>query len=117
MGHKENVHGGQTFLPGVNFTNVLRAAFTRTDPKSAIKLLNLTVFHVLLGSARVKAACRMMVKLTPAALKRHRKYHSFHQQCWLILAGGPSRGGHGGHKITETYHKKPPFKLCGVLSG
>ena len=30
--------------PGVDFTNVLQAAFTRTDPKSAIKLLNLTVF-------------------------------------------------------------------------
>ena len=29
------------------------------------KLLNLTVFLVLLGSARIKAACRMLVKLTP----------------------------------------------------
>ena len=50
---------------GVNFTNILRAAFTGADPKSAIKLLNLTVFFALLGSARVKAACRTLVKLTP----------------------------------------------------
>jgi len=50
---------------GVNFTHVLRAAFTRADPKSAIKLLNLTVFFALLGSARVKAARRTLVKLTP----------------------------------------------------
>ena len=49
---------------GVNFTNVLRAAFTSADPKSAIKLLNLTVFFALLGSARVKAARRTLVKLT-----------------------------------------------------
>ena len=51
--------------PRVNFTNILQAAITRTDPKSAIKLLNLTVFFALLGSAGVKAACRMLVKLTP----------------------------------------------------
>ena len=35
------------------------------DPKSAKKLLNLTVFIALLGSARIKAACRTLVKLTP----------------------------------------------------
>ena len=51
--------------PRVNFTNILRAAFTRVDPKSAKKMLNLTVFFALLGSVRVKAACRMLVKLTP----------------------------------------------------
>ena len=48
-----------------NFTNILPAAFVRADPKSAIKLLNLTVFFALLGSVRVKAARRMLVKLTP----------------------------------------------------
>jgi len=30
--------------PGVNFTNVLRAAFMRSDPKSAKKTDNWTVF-------------------------------------------------------------------------
>ena len=43
-------------IQGVNFTNVLRTAFMRADPKSAMKLLNLTVFFALLGSAHIKAA-------------------------------------------------------------
>ena len=51
--------------PGFNFTNVLRAAFTLADPKSAKKLLNLTVFFALLGSMSAKAARRTLVKLTP----------------------------------------------------
>ena len=51
--------------PGVNFTNILQAAFMHADPKSAIKLLNLTVFFALLGSARIKAAHRTLVKMTP----------------------------------------------------
>ena len=55
--------------PGVNFTNVLPAAFTPADPKSAIKLLKLTVFFALLGSAFVKAAHRMLVKLTPGEVE------------------------------------------------
>jgi len=38
---------------GVNFINVLWAAFTWADPKSAKKTDSLTVFFVLLGSARV----------------------------------------------------------------
>ena len=50
---------------GVNFTNILRAGFMCADPKSAIKLLNLTVFFALLGSSCVKSARRMLVKLTP----------------------------------------------------
>ena len=41
---------------GVNFTDVLQAAFTCADPKSTTKLLNLTVFFGRLGSAGVKAA-------------------------------------------------------------
>ena len=43
---------------------LLRAAFTSADPKSSNKLLNLTGFFVLLGSVRVKVACRTLVKLT-----------------------------------------------------
>ena len=50
---------------GVNFTNVLPAALTRADPKSAKKTVKLSSFIALLGSARVKAACRTLVKLTP----------------------------------------------------
>jgi hypothetical protein len=49
---------------GVNFTNVQQAAVTRTDPKSTIKLINLTVFFALFGFAHVKAVRRMLVKLS-----------------------------------------------------
>jgi len=49
----------------VNFINILQAAFTRTDPNSAKKTDNLTAFFVHLGSARVKAAHRTLMKLTP----------------------------------------------------
>ncbi len=35
---------------GVNFTNVLSAAFTLVDPKSVKMIDNLTVFFTLLGS-------------------------------------------------------------------
>ena len=51
--------------PGVNFINVLRAAFTLADPESTKKTVKLCSFFPLLGSAGVKAACRTLVKLTP----------------------------------------------------
>jgi len=50
---------------GVNFINVLLGAFTRADPKSTKKTDDLTVFFALSGSACAKAACRMLMKLTP----------------------------------------------------
>jgi len=50
--------------PGVNFTNILRAAFTLIDPKRVKKIDNLTVFFTLLRSARVKAVCRTLMKLS-----------------------------------------------------
>jgi hypothetical protein len=46
----------------VSFINVLQAAFTLEDPKSAKKTDNLAVFFALLGSARKKAARKMLVK-------------------------------------------------------
>ena len=54
---------------GVNFTNILRAAFTLADPKSVKKLLDLTVFFALLVSASVQAARRMLMKLTPGQIQ------------------------------------------------
>ncbi len=50
--------------PSVNLTIILWAAFTRADPESAKKTLKLWVFFALSGSARVKAACRTLMKLT-----------------------------------------------------
>ncbi len=51
--------------PGVNFSNILHAAFTHADPKSASNTFKPSVFFALLGSGRVKAARKMLVKLTP----------------------------------------------------
>jgi len=51
--------------PGVNFINILRKALACKDPKSAKKTDGLTVFFALLGSAHIKAFCKMLMKLTP----------------------------------------------------
>jgi len=51
--------------PGLNFIKVPQAAFMSTDPKSTKKTIKLLVFFALLGSARAKAACIMLMKLTP----------------------------------------------------
>ena len=54
----------ESFLHPVNFTNILQSAFTHADPKKCKKTVRLSSFFALLGSACVKAACRMLVKLT-----------------------------------------------------
>jgi len=41
---------------GVNFTNILCAAFTLKDPQSAYKYIQTVSLFVLLGSAHVKAS-------------------------------------------------------------
>jgi len=53
---------GNGFQPGVNFINILLEAFTLIGLKS---ILDLTVFFALLGSVRVKATCKTLMKLTP----------------------------------------------------
>jgi len=50
--------------PGLNVINILGAVFVHADPKSAKKTVKLSFFFVLLGSACVKAAHRMLMKLT-----------------------------------------------------
>jgi len=50
--------------PGVNFFNILRAAFVRADPESVKKTVKLSVLFTLSGYACAKAACRMLKKLT-----------------------------------------------------
>ncbi len=52
-------------IPGVNFINVLWAAFTHKDPQSAKKTVKLSVFFVLWGSSHTKAARKTLMKLTP----------------------------------------------------
>jgi len=51
--------------PGVNFINILRAAFTEVGPKNAKRHWRLTVFIANLGSSRVKAARKTLMKLSP----------------------------------------------------
>jgi len=51
---------------GVDFINILQAAFTCKDPGSAKKYSQVdSLFFALLGSARAKAARKTLVKLTP----------------------------------------------------
>jgi len=50
--------------PGVNFTNVLEPAFTRTDLKSTKRRPSDQCLFELLGSA---SARKMLMKLTPVA--------------------------------------------------
>ena len=56
------------YVPGANFINVSTCSFYVHSSQRRKKLLNLTVFFALLGSARVKAARKMLVKLTPRFL-------------------------------------------------
>ncbi len=74
---------------GVNFTNIPRAAFSHT------KTDNFTVFIALLGSPHVKAAHRILVKLTPVHRKTllrwwcnskrlHKSGHGLRFQNWSL---------------------------------
>ena len=49
--------------PGVNFTNILWAAFMRADPKSAKKTVK--QLFALLGSVHLKAACENIDEIDP----------------------------------------------------
>jgi len=67
---------------GVNFTNVLRAAFTLIDPESVKKIDNLTEFFTLLGYACVKAVCRTLMKLSLGVNFINMLMWSFHSRKW-----------------------------------
>jgi len=51
--------------PGVDFINVLQAAFMGTDIESAKKDNQVVSLFALLRSARVKAARRTLMRLSP----------------------------------------------------
>ncbi len=59
---------------GVNFTNILGAAFTLVDPKSVkkIKLSHQCLFK-LLGSTGIKAVRRTLMKLSPDEKESQRR--------------------------------------------
>jgi len=70
--------------PGGNFTNILYAAITRTDPKRIKKTYSLTVFFALFGSEGVKASQKMLVKSAPGTQSmikswRAESWGQFHQ--------------------------------------
>ena len=50
---------------GVNFINILRAAFVRADPKSAKKTVQSISFFVILLSAHVKAVHKNIGEINP----------------------------------------------------
>jgi len=54
--------------PGVNFANVLQAAFTSKNPKSTKSQLNHQFLFALLGSEDIKAVCKILVKSTPVSI-------------------------------------------------
>jgi len=55
----------ETESPGVNFTNILRAAFAHADPKSTKRQSSShQCIFVLLGSLHAKVACKTLVKST-----------------------------------------------------
>jgi len=51
--------------PGVNFTNILQAALTCSDPESAKKTVKLSVFIEHSVSACIKGESKTLMKLTP----------------------------------------------------
>jgi len=51
--------------PGVDFTNIILAAFTSADPKRAKKAGKSSVSFAPLGSVHVKAAHKMLATSTP----------------------------------------------------
>ena len=59
--------------PDLNFTNILRAAFTHIDPKKDSQLKQLFAF---LGSAGVKAAQKHVDEIDPRSQPSIKKYES-----------------------------------------
>jgi hypothetical protein len=56
---------GEIDTGGVDFTNILCAAFMHADPKRAKKYCQAMGLFAVLRSVRVKAAHKMLVKSTP----------------------------------------------------
>ena len=51
--------------PGVDFTIILRAAFTQANPKSAKKTVRSSSFFALLGSVSLKAVHKHIDEIDP----------------------------------------------------
>jgi hypothetical protein len=75
-----------SLIAWVNFINVLRAAFQSADPKSA---KSCKTFFALWGSAHAKAACRMLMILTPWGFQPHLEFFLIKLTYWLYKLAGP----------------------------
>ncbi len=64
-------------LSSVNFINVLCASFVQADPISIKRYWRLNWIFTLSGSARIKAACRTLMKLTPDVVNGYSVEHFF----------------------------------------
>jgi len=65
---------------GVNFINILQAVLTSKHPKSVKIHSSCQYLFTLLGLAGVKAAHKMLMKLTPGANFINMLNHSFYSQ-------------------------------------
>jgi len=80
------------FPPGVDFTNILRPAFKRAGPKSTKNIVKLLVFFAPLGSARIKAVLKMLVKSTLGlTLKLFTVYSQFVVNVFKSIMKNPQR--------------------------
>jgi len=78
--HTAFLAGLQGSLPGNNFINVLRAAFSRVDPKSAkMWQYSQQCCFTLLGLMSVKAVSKMLMKLTPGQQFQRLQYYNYQQ--------------------------------------
>ena len=119
------------YIPGVNFINVLRADFTLTDPKIAKRSSarrsqkRKKLLFALLGSASVKAARRMLVKLTPGHLTNPLKTLMEHNvtflrlTIWLRIFRQTNSFKYDRHRLYKhflhaiyTYSKSGPSQDC-----
>ncbi len=68
--------------PGVDFTNILCAALSHPDPKNTKNTVKQSVFLALLGSGCIKAAHKMLVKLTLGmSNSNHLASHKSNKNC------------------------------------
>ena len=92
---------------GVNFTNILQAAFMHKDPKSKKMTIKLCSFIALLGSVRIKAARKMLVKLTQ---RRQNKLNQVHHQT-ILISVWETRACRKRSTVKHQYHAKNLEKL------
>ena len=70
-------------FPGVNFTDILRAAFTYENPKSAKSQVK--QLFVLLGSARIKASRKLVDEIDPSRFVHLLPINSFNYSIQLLI--------------------------------